>query len=127
MSSRKQAILVSGSDAGMLGLLRRQLEADGYRVMSANTLSEVFRLVREESPALVLLDPGLLGLGGLEVCRRLREFSEVPLIVMGDHEGKEAVVHGLEAGADAYLTKPFSRRLVLARVRAVLRRARVYE
>jgi len=103
--------------------LRTSLPSHGYRVLEAATGEEGLRLASVEVPDLVLLDLGLPDMDGLEVARRLREWSEVPIVVLSARGQEWQKVEALDAGADDYLTKPFGFAELLARIRAALRRA----
>jgi two-component system phosphate regulon response regulator PhoB len=121
----KESILVVEDEDDIRELLRYNLAREGYRVIGAESGEEALKAVRSSLPDLVLLDLMLPGVNGLEVCRSLRQdphTRNLP-IVMLTAKGEEAdVVAGLELGADDYVTKPFSLRVLLARLRAVLRR-----
>ena len=115
-------ILVVDDEARMVRFIRLNLEHDGFRVLEAYRGEPVLELVRTQLPDLVLLDVMLPDLDGFEVLRMLREVSNVPVIML-TAKGEEADrVRGLELGADDYITKPFSPRELVSRVRAVLRR-----
>ncbi len=120
-----QKVLVVDDEEDILELLKFNLSREGYQVPCAASGEQAFRLVRSESPDLIVLDLMLPGIDGLEVTRRLKNdpgTKNIP-IVMLTAKGEEAdIVTGLELGADDYITKPFSPRILLARVRAVLRR-----
>ncbi len=103
--------------------LRTSLPPQGYRLLEAATGEEGLRLASLEVPDLVLLDLGLPDLDGLEVARRLREWSDVPIVVLSARGQEWQKVEALDAGADDYLTKPFGFAELLARIRAALRRA----
>ena len=121
----REKILVVEDEEDILELIRYNLERDGYRVTGAGTGEEALRAVMREKPELVVLDLMLPGLDGLEVCRRLKAEPQTRFIpvVMVTAKGEEAdVVAGLELGADDYLTKPFSPKVLIARIRAVIRR-----
>jgi two-component system KDP operon response regulator KdpE len=102
--------------------LRATLEPNGYAVLLAASGEEGLDAAAVHSPDVVLLDLGLPDLDGLEVCRRLREWSRVPIIVVSVREGPEDKIAALDLGADDYVTKPFVLDELLARMRAVLRR-----
>jgi DNA-binding response OmpR family regulator len=104
-----------------LGFVLRQ---EGYRVRVAATAAEGLESARRAPPDLVLLDVGLPDLSGVEACRRLRAFWSGPVIVLTGRRQEADKVVGLDAGADDYVTKPFSSNELLARIRAALRRAR---
>lgn len=109
-------------------LLRRSLafnlEQAGYRVSTAASAEDALAIVEQDPPHLALLDIGLPGMDGLEALRRLRARSELPVIFLTARRRELEQVLGLELGADDYITKPFDRDVLLARIRAVLRRAR---
>ncbi|MBA3687245.1 MAG: response regulator transcription factor [Chloroflexi bacterium] len=117
-------ILVVDDEPKIVQLVRDYLELAGFAVSTARDGNEALMRAHTERPDLIVLDLGLPGLDGLEVTRRLRRDSGVPIIVLtARHEETDKVV-GLELGADDYVTKPFSPRELEARVRAVLRRHR---
>jgi two-component system KDP operon response regulator KdpE len=123
MSPLAPTILVIDDERQIRRLLRVTLEADGYAVREAETGTLGLQEVAHAAPDAAILDLGLPDLDGVEVIRRLREWSRVPVLVLSVREGEEAKIAALDAGADDYLTKPFSGRELLARVRAILRRA----
>jgi DNA-binding response OmpR family regulator len=98
------------------------LEDEGYVVAVASSGEDALRALKESTPALVLLDIGLPGMDGFATCQRIRESSQVPIIMVTGQDSDEDKVRGLEMGADDYLGKPFSANVLVARVRAVLRR-----
>jgi two-component system response regulator ResD len=118
-----QRILVVDDDPTVAEVVVRYLERDGYVVESVGDGEAAVESARTSRPRLVVLDLMLPGLDGLEVCRRLRELAPVPIVMLTARGEEEDRVVGLELGADDYLTKPFSPRELMARVRAVLRRA----
>ncbi|HLH27261.1 MAG TPA: response regulator transcription factor [Chloroflexota bacterium] len=124
MATKAPTLLLAEDDPGMLRLVRRSLELAGYRVLVAEDGTTALDLASSEDLAMILLDIGLPGLDGLTVCRRVREFSDVYIIMITAWGAEEDIVRGLEAGADDYLPKPFGVDQLLARVKAVLRRAR---
>jgi len=121
----KDNILIIEDEEDILALVQYNLLREGYRVRCAASGEEGLQAALEEPPELILLDLMLPGMDGLEVCRRLRQEAatrQVP-VVMLTAKGEEAdIVAGLELGADDYLPKPFSPRVLIARIRAVLRR-----
>jgi two-component system phosphate regulon response regulator PhoB len=122
-----ETILVIEDEEDILELIRYNLEREGYRVVCAESGEKGLEIARRQRPDLLLLDLMLPGLDGLEVCKRLKTDSSIATlpIVMVTARGEEAdVVTGLELGAEDYVTKPFSPRVLVARVRAVLRRRR---
>ncbi len=121
----RESILAVDDEEDILELLRYNLEREGYRVTAAASGEEAVRLAKAIMPDLILLDLLLPGIDGLEVCRRLKgEARTQPIpIIMLTAKGEEAdIVAGLELGAEDYVTKPFSPRVLLARIRAALRR-----
>jgi two-component system KDP operon response regulator KdpE len=102
--------------------LRTSLEAHGYEVAAVGTGEEGVLAAAEQRPDLLLLDLGLPDIDGTEVIRRVRPFSDVPIIVLSVREGQADKVAALDAGADDYVTKPFAMEELLARARAALRR-----
>ncbi|MFQ5398751.1 MAG: response regulator transcription factor [Anaerolineae bacterium] len=120
MSAR---ILVIEDEERIRQFLQRGLSFDGYRVDLAPDGRAGLELARENPPDLVLLDLMLPGMDGLEVCRRLRAVSDVPILMLTAKETIEDRVRGLDAGADDYLVKPFAFDELVARIRALLRRA----
>jgi two-component system alkaline phosphatase synthesis response regulator PhoP len=123
----KETILVVEDEEDILELVRYNLNKEGYRVTGVLSGEEGLRLAKSHPPDLIILDLMLPGMEGLTVCRELKQdlrTREVPIIIL-TAKGEEAdIVAGLELGADDYVTKPFSPRVLLARVRAVLRRLR---
>ena len=117
------AILLVDDEESIQTLLTYPLERDGYKVVQARDGEEALRRFGEESFDLVVLDIMLPRIDGLEVCRRLRATSTVPIIMLTARDDELDTVLGLELGADDYITKPFSIREFRSRVRALLRRA----
>jgi len=115
-------ILVVDDEPAILELLSYNLKSNGYSVAAVQEGSEVLEAVAAEQPDLVILDLMLPGLDGFEVCRRIREKWSIPIIMLTARQEELDKVLGLELGADDYLTKPFSPRELLARVKAVMRR-----
>ncbi len=117
-------ILIVDDEKNIVDILRFNLEREDYEVLSAYDGREGLRLAREGAPDLILLDVMLPYMDGFEVCRALRaEDNGVPIIMITAREGETDKVLGLELGADDYITKPFSIRELLARVKANMRRA----
>ncbi|HZT53055.1 MAG TPA: response regulator, partial [Gaiellaceae bacterium] len=116
-------ILLVDDEESVQKLLTYPLERDGYRVVHARDGAEALARFEEEPIDLVVLDVMLPKLDGLEVCKQLRSASFVPIIMLTARDDEVDKVLGLELGADDYLTKPFSPRELVARVRAILRRA----
>lgn len=116
-------ILVVEDEKKLVAILKGYLEQAGFSVVTASDGEQALAMFRHEKPALVLLDLNLPKLDGLDVCRALRKESNVPIIMVTARVEEADRLIGLELGADDYITKPFSPREVVARVRAVLRRA----
>ena len=115
-------VLVVEDDEAIADVLRRSLRAEGHEVMSAGDGAEALTLSEQFVPDLVVLDLGLPRLDGLEVCRRLRAESDVPILILTARTETDDRVEGLDSGADDYLPKPFEREELLARIRALMRR-----
>ncbi len=116
-------ILVIEDENALVESIRFTLEAEGYEVINATDGVSGLEKAREANPSLVLLDLMLPGMSGIDLCRQIREQSDVPIVMVTAKDGEADKVLGLEMGADDYITKPFSTRELLARVRAHLRRA----
>ena len=115
-------VLVVDDDVKTVELVKLYLDRDGYRVLSAYDGVEALRLARESHPDLIVLDLMLPGIDGLELCRTLRNESDVPIIMLTAKTTDQDKLTGLNLGADDYVTKPFSPRELAARVRVILRR-----
>jgi len=115
-------VLVVEDDDAIADVLRRSLRAEGHDVRTAGDGVEALRAAEEFAPDLVVLDLGLPRLDGLEVAKRLRVDSDVPILMLTARTETEDRVEGLDSGADDYLPKPFERAELLARIRALLRR-----
>ena len=117
-------ILIVDDEPRLVHLVREVLTATGYEVLAVSTGSHAIESVAIEQPDLVLLDlmlPG--GVDGYEVAQRIREFSDVPIIMLTAKVRDTDLLRGFETGADDYITKPFNSKELLARIRAVLKRA----
>jgi two-component system alkaline phosphatase synthesis response regulator PhoP len=119
-----ELILVVDDEPKIVKQARDYLERSGYRVLEASDGKTALAQARHERPDLVVLDLNLPGMDGLDVCRALRRESDVPIIMLTARVDETDRLIGLELGADDYITKPFSPRELVARVRAVLRRVR---
>ncbi len=117
-----KTILLVDDEQRMLDLLELFLAPYGYRCLQATGGQAALDLFNEQKVHLVLLDVMMPGIDGWEVCRRIREMSDVPVILLTARSDKSDVVKGLEQGADDYITKPFDERELMARVRVALRR-----
>ncbi len=120
-----RTIALVEDDRNLLDVVRFNLVREGYEVVVARDGEEALSVVREHKPGLVILDIMLPRLDGLEVCRILRKEMSVPIIMLTAKADEVDKVVGLEMGADDYLTKPFSMRELLARVKAMLRRSNI--
>ncbi len=120
-------ILIVEDDPHIASMLRRGLIFEGYRAEIAETGVKALAMAREEMPDLVILDLMLPEVDGMEVCRRLRAASDVPILILTAKESVPDRVAGLDAGADDYMVKPFAFAELVARVRALLRRHQVTE
>lgn len=117
-------VLVVDDEPGIRHVLRGYLEADGFEVSEAGTGEDALAQLRRRPPDVVLLDVMLPDIDGIEVLRRIRTFSEVYVVLVTARSEETDTLVGLGVGADDYVTKPFSPREVVARVKAVLRRGR---
>lgn len=115
-------LLVVDDDQRIRDSLKRQLSYEGYQVDLAGDAAEAFRQIAEHTPELVILDVMLPGIDGLEICRRIRQADDVPILMLTAKSTLDDKVGGLDSGADDYLVKPFQPEELLARVRALLRR-----
>lgn len=122
MPEDKARILTVDDEPKYTWVMRSILESVGYEVVVAEDGASALACVASDDPDLILLDVRMPGLTGIEVCRRIREFSTVPIIILTALAEESDKVRGLDAGADDYLTKPFGAKELLARVRAMLRR-----
>jgi len=125
--SRKARVLVVDDEPRYVRAMKVNLEASGYVVLTANNGQAAIELAASEQPDLILLDIRMPVLDGYEACRRIREFSIVPIIMLTALADNADKVKGLDVGADDYITKPFSVDELLARVRAALRRVKLSE
>ena len=122
-ASEKKLILAVDDEPKMTRFIRLNLELEGYAVSEATNGLQALDKVREELPALVLLDVMMPEMSGFETLERIRQVSSVPVIMLTAKGEEEDKVHGLELGADDYVTKPFSPRELSSRIKALLRRA----
>ena len=124
-TEQQQTILVVEDDRTLLETLEYNLAGEGYEVLTADDGLKALDVARDAQPDLIVLDLMLPKLDGFEVCRILRQEMNVPIIMLTARTGEVDRVVGLEVGADDYLSKPFSMRELLARVKALLRRVRL--
>jgi two-component system KDP operon response regulator KdpE len=122
--SQQATILVVDDEPHVRKLVKANLESSGYRVHTAGDGEEAVDMVEKHQPDLVLLDLMLPKLDGYAACRRIREFSTVPVIMLTARSAEVDLIHGFDVGADDYLTKPFAVNELIVRVRAVLRRSK---
>lgn len=120
---QRQLILVVDDDPPILRLVRARLASDGYGVITATGGIEAVEKCEDERPDLVILDVMMPDIDGIETMRRIRESSDVPIILLTARSGATDLIHGLDSGADDYITKPFNPDELAARAAAVLRRA----
>jgi DNA-binding response OmpR family regulator len=125
MPARKTTIVAADDDPQLLRLVTRNLQLEGYEVVAAMDGQEALDAISTHTPDLVLLDIMMPRMDGFTVCQRVREFSAVPIVIVTARGQDQDKIHGLDLGADDYLTKPFSVDELLARVRAVLRRSQL--
>lgn len=122
MTTGRPVVLLIEDEPQMRRFLRASLGASGYQVVEASTAAEGVQLAASHHPAAILLDLGLPDEDGIEVTRRLREWTQTPIVVVSARGKEEDKVQALDAGADDYLSKPFGVNELLARLRAALRR-----
>jgi len=126
----RESILVVDDEREILELVEYNLAKEGYSVVCVETGEDALAAARRKLPDLVLLDLMLPGVDGLEVCRSLKSdptTTQIPIVMISAKGGEADIVSGLELGADDYVTKPFSPRVLMARVKAVLRRDQAEE
>jgi two-component system KDP operon response regulator KdpE len=122
---KKRRILVVDDELSILKYLRANLEVEGYKVLTAMNGVQALQTLETELPDLIVLDIMMPEMDGFEVCRRLREWSQLPIIMLSARDDESDKVQCLDLGADDYITKPFGKAEFIARVRAVMRRAEV--
>ena len=120
---KKTRILIVDDELSILKYLRINLEAEGYEVLSSMNGVQALQTLEAELPDLVVLDIMMPEMDGFDVCRRLREWSQIPVIMLSALDDESDKVQCLDLGADDYITKPFGKAEFIARVRAVMRRA----
>ena len=119
---RRPRILVVDDEPGIIRALQTSLEANGFETLAATNGSEALEAIDEELPDLLILDIIMPKMDGFEVCRRVRQLSEIPIIMLSARKSEEDKVRCLNLGSDDYISKPFSMNELVARVKAVLRR-----
>ncbi len=117
-----KTILVVDDDPKIVEIVSLYLKREGYRVLAAYDGGQALEIARQKQPDLIVLDLMLPGLDGMDVCRLLRDESDVPILMLTARASDEDKLRGFDVGADDYLTKPFNPRELVARVRAILRR-----
>jgi two-component system, OmpR family, alkaline phosphatase synthesis response regulator PhoP len=123
MATKPQTVLVVEDEASIASFVAAYLKNAGYTVKTTPSGNEALRLVDSDKPALVVLDLMLPDLDGVEVCKRIRQHSDLPVLMLTARDEDVDKIIGLEVGADDYMTKPFNPRELVARVRAILRRS----
>ncbi|GCE22871.1 response regulator transcription factor [Dictyobacter kobayashii] len=123
MPAKKTTILIADDDPQLLRLMSRNLQFEGYETLMASDGKQALELAETKKPDLVLLDVMMPRMDGFTACQRIRDISTVPIIIVTARGNDQDKIRGLDLGADDYLTKPFNIEELLARSRAVLRRA----
>jgi len=123
MANQGQSVLVVEDESSIASFVALYLKNAGYRIQAAGTGREALERVASEKPDLIVLDLMLPDIDGLEVCRRVRQSSDVPILMLTARDEDVDKIIGLEVGADDYLTKPFNPRELVARVKSILRRS----
>ncbi|MBN1356194.1 response regulator transcription factor [bacterium] len=121
----KEKIMIVDDDPDILELVKYNFEREGYRTITAESGESAIRKAKSEIPDMIILDLMLPGMDGLEVCRKIKQdeaLARIPIIMLTAKSEESDIVAGLELGADDYIVKPFSPRILLARLRSVLRR-----
>src|SRR5438105_14572456 len=123
MATKPQLVLVVEDEASIASFVAAYLKNAGYSVRTTASGNEALKLVESEKPALVVLDLMLPDIDGVEVCKRIRQHTDLPVLMLTARDEDVDKIIGLEVGADDYMTKPFNPRELVARVRAILRRS----
>ena len=123
MASQGQSVLVVEDETSIASFVALYLKNAGYRIRTVGTGREALEQVAQEKPSLIVLDLMLPDMDGLEVCRRIRQTSDIPILMLTARDEDVDKIIGLEVGADDYLTKPFNPRELVARVKSILRRS----
>jgi len=121
---RKTCVLIVDDELSIIKFLRANLENNGYKVLAAMDGAEALQTIEMELPDLVILDIMMPKMDGFEVCRRLREWSQIPIIMLSARADENDKVKCLDLGADDYITKPFGKDELMARISAVMRRTK---
>jgi len=117
-----QKVLLIEDDLNIVELVKLYLRKDGYKVIATREEKEALRLARENRPDIIVLDLQLLGIDSLELCRTLKDESDISVVILTTNTLEEEHIKALELGVDDYITKPFSPRELTARIRVILRR-----
>jgi DNA-binding response OmpR family regulator len=120
-------IFVVDDDERTRHMLKSMLRLEGYCVITANDATEALEQFDHETPDLVILDIMMPEINGYDLCQRIRQFSQVPIIMLTAKDSEQDMIEGLDVGADDYVTKPFQSRELLARIRASLRRTKLWD
>ena len=123
MSSNTQSVLVVEDEASIASFVSLYLKNAGYEVRSASNGTDALASVQKDQPSLIVLDLMLPDIDGIEICRRIRQKSDVPILMLTARDEDVDKIIGLEVGADDYMTKPFNPRELVARVKSILRRS----
>src|SRR5256714_7285375 len=123
VSSSTQSVLVVEDEASIASFVSLYLKNAGYEVRTATNGTDALTSVQSHQPSLIVLDLMLPDIDGIEICRRIRQKSDVPILMLTARDEDVDKIIGLEVGADDYMTKPFNPRELVARVKSVLRRA----
>src|SRR5436853_5884856 len=123
MATKQQTVLVVEVEASIASFVAAYLKNAGYAVRTTASGNEALKLVETERPSLVLLDLMLPDIDGIEVCKRIRQTSDLPILMLTARDEDIDKIIGLEVGADDYLTKPFNPRELVARIKSILRRS----
>src|SRR6266516_2957980 len=123
MSSSTQSVLVVEDEASIASFVSMYLKNAGYEVRTATNGADALTSVQSQQPSLIVLDLMLPDIDGIEICRRIRQKSEVPILMLTARDEDVDKIIGLEVGADDYMTKPFNPRELVARVKSILRRS----
>ena len=120
----QNSVVIVDDDTKLTKLLQTYFDKEGFVTWTVHEGLEAVNMIREKKPDIVILDLMLPGIDGLEICRRVRRYSDVPILMLTARDEETDRLIGLEMGADDYVTKPFSPREVVARVKAILRRSK---
>lgn len=118
----RQRILIADDESVIRLLLRKVLEAEGYSITEVINGEEALKEAQREIPALVLLDVSMPGMNGFQACGRIREFSNVPIVLLSGVDNDEEKARAIETGASEFITKPFFPKELVARVNTILKR-----